>query len=232
MGSWIDFASGPLFAVAFLIMVLGLGRHVVLQAHALLAGKGRRLRQVSWRRVLLDTLGWALPLRHMVRGTIFISLTSFLFHVGAVVVPLFYAGHIVLWEAFLGVDLPALGPLAADLLTLSTCCCCLLLLSYRIFIRRARDLSRPSDYAILLLVFLPFASGFLAAHPRFDPLPWGVMILIHILSAEALMIAMPFTKLSHVVLFAFDRLSLVHWQLRPGAGERVAEALFGEEARV
>jgi hypothetical protein len=58
------------------------------------------------------------------------------------------------------------------------------------------------------------------------------MILAHILSGEALMIAMPFTKLSHVVLFVFDRLSLVHWQLRPGAGDRVAEALFGEEARV
>ena len=57
-------------------------------------------------------------------------------------------------------------------------------------------------------------------------------MLIHILSAEPLMIVAPFTKLSHIVLFAFDRLSAVHWQLRPGAGEEVAEALFGEEARV
>ena len=46
------------------------------------------------------------------------------------------------------------------------------------------------------------------------------------------MFVAPFTKLSHIVLFPFDRLSAVHWQLRPGAGERVAEALYGKEARV
>jgi len=81
-------------------------------------------------------------------------------------------------------------------------------------------------------VLLPFVSGYLATHPHLSPIPWGGMMLTHILSAEALMIVVPFTKLSHIVLFAFDRLSAVHWQLRPGAGEKAAEALFGKEARV
>jgi hypothetical protein len=45
-------------------------------------------------------------------------------------------------------------------------------------------------------------------------------------------VLVPFTKLAHVVLFAFDRISAVHWQLTPGAGDKVAEALFGDEARV
>jgi len=57
-------------------------------------------------------------------------------------------------------------------------------------------------------------------------------MLIHLLSAEALFIAIPFTKLSHIVLYFFDRLSPVHWQLKPGAGDKVAEALFGKEAKV
>ena len=232
MDYWLDIARGPLFALALLVMLLGLGRLALLQLHALVFRKGRRLKQVSWRRVTLDSLSWAVPLRHLVRGTIFISATSFLFHVGAILVPLFCPSHIVLWEEFLGVGLPALGRGAADALSLSTIGCCLLLLGYRVVIRRARDLSRVSDYAILILVLMPFLSGYLASHPRLNPLPWGAMLLIHVLSAEALMIAMPFTKLSHVVLFAFDRLSEVHWQLRPGAGEKVAEALFGEEARV
>jgi hypothetical protein len=35
-----------------------------------------------------------------------------------------------------------------------------------------------------------------------------------------------------VVLFFFDRISAVHWQLRPGAGDRVAEALYGEEVKI
>ena len=43
-------------------------------------------------------------------------------------------------------------------------------------------------------------------------------------------VTVPFTKLAHVVLFFFDRLSQVHWQLRPGAGDRVAGALFDRKA--
>ena len=42
----------------------------------------------------------------------------------------------------------------------------------------------------------------------------------------------PFTKLAHVVLFFFDRISAVHWQLKPGAGDKIAEALFGEEVKI
>jgi hypothetical protein len=57
-------------------------------------------------------------------------------------------------------------------------------------------------------------------------------MLTHVLSAELLFVLIPFTKLSHIVLFFFDRISVLHWQLRPGAGEKVAEVLYGEEARV
>jgi len=232
MQSVTDFARGPLFAVAILVFVLGMGRHVVLQVHGLLANKGRRLQRVSWLRMMRESLGWVVPLRHLVRGTVFVSLTSFLFHVGALLVPLFYAGHVVLWQRFLGIGLPAIGRVTGDVLTLSTCACCLFLLCFRAVVPRARHLSRFGDYLVLVAIFVPFATGFMAAHPRFDPLPWTGMYLVHILSAEVLLVAAPFTKLSHIVLFAFDRISLVHWQLRPGAGDRVAEALYGGEARV
>lgn len=93
-------------------------------------------------------------------------------------------------------------------------------------------MSMPSDYALLILIFLPFSTGFLASHPGMNPFPWNVIMLVHLLSAELLFVLIPFTKLAHIVLFAFDRISAIHWQLRPGAGDKVAEALYGEEARV
>ena len=82
------------------------------------------------------------------------------------------------------------------------------------------------------MVLLPFLFGFFAGHPSFNPFPWETAMLLHLLSAEALFIAIPFTKLAHIVLYLFDRLSAVHWQLKPGAGDKVAEALFGKEAKV
>ena len=232
MEHWLDLARGPLFAFSFLVMVLGLARHVLLQVHALVTKKGLRLRQAPWRRIASSALSWAVPVRHLDRSTLVMTTASFLFHVGAVVVPLFLAAHVALWTSFLGVALPALGEGLADLLTVLTIVCVLVLVAYRLTTPRARALTRASDYGVLGLVLVPFLSGFLAAHPVVNPLPWSWMMLLHILSAELLLVVIPFTKLAHVVLFPFDRLSEVHWQLRPGAGDRVAAALYGEEARV
>lgn len=231
MDQWLEFARGPLFALTFLIMVLGLARHVLIQVH-LLVSKGNMLRRVTWRRVLGDSLTWVLPLKHLKRGTVLLTLASVVFHIGAILVPLFLADHVVLWESFLGVGLPKLSVPLADALTLVTAGLIVVLLSYRLLITRSRDLSRLSDYIILVMVLLPFVTGYMASHPEVNPLPWQSMMLIHVLSAEALFVAIPSTKLAHVVLFPFDRLSQVHWQLRAGAGERVAAALFGEEAKV
>ncbi|MFH2002452.1 MAG: hypothetical protein ABIK28_22455 [Planctomycetota bacterium] len=232
MEQWIAFAKGPLFTITFLIMILGLGRHVVIQVHALALRKGRRLRNAPWKRIAIDTMSWAMPVRHLVKGTIFFSIASFFFHIGAIVVPLFLADHIVLWEGFLGVDLPSIGREAADILTLLTLACLLMLLGWRIFIGRVRAMSKSTDYVLLLLILLPFATGYMSSHPGANPFPWEGTMLVHLLSAEALFVVVPFTKLAHVVLFVFDRISAVHWQLRPGAGDKIAEALFGDEARV
>jgi nitrate reductase gamma subunit len=232
MEHWLELARGPLFAFTFLVMALGLARHVLLQVHGLVTRKGQRLRQAPWRRMASSALSWAVPVRHLDRSTLVMTTASFLFHVGAVVVPIFLAAHVALWSGFLGVSLPALGEGAADLLTVMTIVCILALFAYRVMTPRARALSQASDYAVLGLVLIPFLSGFLAAHPTLNPLPWSWMMLLHILSAELLLLAIPFTKLAHVVLFPFDRLSEVHWQLRPGAGDRVAAAIYGEEAHV
>jgi nitrate reductase gamma subunit len=230
MEQWLDLARGPLFAFSFLIMAFGLARHVVLQVHGLMTRQ--RLRQAPWRQIASNALSWTLPIRHLDRSTILMTTASFLFHVGAILVPVFLAAHVVLWEGLLGVSLPALGEGLADLLTLLTIVCVPILFVYRLTTPRARALSRPSDYILLGLVLLPFLSGFLASHPTFNPLPWSWMMLFHVLSAELLLVITPFTKLAHIVLFPFDRLSEVHWQLRPGAGDRVAAALYGEEAHV
>ena len=232
MEELLEFAKGPLFGVSILIMVLGLARHVLIQVHGLLSFRSDRMRHVRWKKIIRDTLSWVLPARHMVQGTILMSIASFVFHIGVILVPLFLADHIVLWERFLGVSLPRLQPFWADVLTLLTISAGIGLFGYRLLTQRTRAMSRFSDYLILGMVMLPFVTGYLASHPLINPFSWQSMMLTHILSAEALFIIVPFSKLAHMVLFPFNRLSEVHWQLRPGAGDKVAEALYGEEARV
>lgn len=232
MEEWIDFAKGPLFAFTFLIMIMGLARLILIQVYTLVTGKGRRLTSAPWRKIMSEAASWVVPVRHLIPGTKLFSIVSYLFHIGVLVVPLFLADHIALWERFLGVNLPAIGYDLADFLTLFTIACIIVLLGFRMFSRRLRSMSRRADYTLLLLVLVPFATGYLAMHPRYNPLPWDAMMLIHLLSAELLFVTIPFTKLAHIVLFFFDRISGLHWQLRPGAGDKVAEVLYGKEARV
>lgn len=232
MENWLEFAKGPLFVFTFLFMILGLFRHVILQTYYLAFRKGRRLRNAPWGKIIRDTLSWAVPVKHFIPGTVFFSTASFLSHIGMILIPLFLADHIVMWEAFFGINLPSFGGLPADVLTIFTMACLIVLFCCRLFIGRQRAMSGPMDYFILIMVFLPFMSGFMASHPHMNPLTWDAMMLIHILSSETLFVLIPFTKLSHIVLFFFDRISGLHWQLRPGAGDKVAEALFGKEARV
>jgi len=232
MEQWINFAKGPLFAFTFLIMILGLARLVVIQVSSLVMGKGRRLRNAPWRKIAGEAASWVVPVRHLIPGTKIFSTVSYLFHIGVLIVPLLLADHIVLWENLLGVNLPSIGYGAANFLTLFTIACVVALLGFRTFSRRLRSMSERADYALLFVVLIPFISGYLASHPRYNPLPWDVMMLVHLLSAELLFVTIPFTKLAHIVLFFFDRISGLHWQLRPGAGDKVAEVLYGKEARV
>lgn len=228
----IHFAKGPLFAFSFLVMILGLARLLVIQVYTLVAEKGTRLRNAPWKSIVSDAATWLVPVRHLVKGTILFSVMSFLCHIGMIIVPIFLAAHIALWEGFFKVDLPSIGAGWADYLTLLTIACLIMLLGLRTFVRRQRSMSRRTDYVLLIVLLVDFGAGYLASHPNVNPLSWQLMMLVHLLGGNLLFLIIPFTKLAHIVLYPFDRVSALHWQLRPGAGDKVAQALFGEEARV
>jgi len=232
MQEWLDFARGPLFAFTFLIMILGLARHFIIQFYSIFISKGKQLKNVSWKKIFSDIGSWIVPVKHLIKGTVLFSTVSFIFHVAAILVSLLFIDHIILWEDYLRIDLPSIGRSLTDILTLITIGCILILIACRIFVKRQREMSRKSDYILLIMILFPFLFGFFAGHPAFNPFPWKTAMLLHILSAEALFIVIPFTKLAHITLYIFDRLSAVHWQLKPGAGDKVAEALFGKEAKV
>jgi nitrate reductase gamma subunit len=232
MDWWIDFAKGPLFAITFLIMVLGLARHVIIQIYYLFFAKGARLKNVPWNKMFKDMATWVVPVGHLIKGTRFFSVCSFVFHLALILVAVFLVDHIVLWENLIGVSLPSIGRVVADWLTVITIICILGLLFFRIFVPRSRAMSRPIDYIVLIAILLPVVFGFMAGHPGWNPFTWELSMLLHILTGEFVLILIPFTKLAHIVLYFFDRLSPIHWQLKPGAGDKVAHALFGKEAKV
>lgn len=222
----LELARGPLFRFALLFMVLGLGRHLVLTFLAIrraIAKAGDK--DVPLRRIALATLGWLFPFTKMRPRRIY-SFLSIAFHAGIIITPLFLAGHIALWQRGLGFGWPAIGNSLADVLTLVVMVSVVGLVVGRQWTGEARSLTRSQDIILLLLVALPFASGFILAHPALSPFDASAAMLVHALSADLVMVLIPTTKLSHCVLLPTTQLvSDVGWRFPPDAGEKVLAAL-------
>ena len=75
-------------------------------------------------------------------------------------------------------------------------------LARRILVPRVRILSTLADYLILLLVAAPFVTAYAAHHQWLD---YHTLLVAHTIAGEALIAAIPFTKLGHMPFLIFSR---------------------------
>lgn len=238
MEAWLDFARGPAFVFAFSFMILGLIRHLVLTVWEV-ARAMRRAGDKTWpyRQVCIATLKWLFPADKLKNELLF-SLTSILFHVAILVVPIFLGGHIVLWARGLGVSWTSVSWLAipnslADLVTIVAIVTAVALVIQRVAARATRTLSRFQDYALPLVIAVPFVSGFFVMHPAINPFSFQATLLVHVLSANVVFVLVPITKLSHAVLIPGTQVvSEVAWHWPPDAGSKLAATLGKEDESI
>jgi nitrate reductase gamma subunit len=225
--AWIEFGRGPLFRLAFSLMVLGLARVLVLTVAGIVESYRRsRDRIVPWKDVARQTLGWLFPAGRLWRKRPAYSATSFLFHVGLLTVPLFLAAHVLSWKRATGFAWPAMPQAAANWLTLLAIAGALGLLFGRLFHRSARTLSRRQDYMWPALLAVPFATGYFCANAAIGPKTYQWLMLTHVYSANLIMLMIPFTKIAHCVLAPLSQVvTAVAWKFPAGAGDLVAATL-------
>ena len=210
-------------------MVLGLIRHIFVTVSEVMKMVGRAgNKDVAYRQVFAATMKWLFPVGQ-IRQRFFFSITSLMFHVAIIVVPIFLAGHIALWKSGTGLSWPAISNGLADVLTITAVATAVLLVVQRAAARDSRALSRFNDYALPLLIAVPFVAGFLVMHPTWNPFSYELALLVHIMSANVLLILIPLTKLSHMVLLPATQLvSELGWHFPPDAGRKVAVDLGKE----
>jgi len=233
METALQWARGPVFLFAFSFMALGLIRLLALTAWEM-ARAVRRAgdREIPYGQIFVATLKWLLPVGKLKNRLLF-GLTTLLFHVGVLLVPIFLAGHIALWTRGLGISWPAMPNQVADVLTLVAIFCAVALVLQRAMARDTRALSRFQDFVMPLLVALPFASGFLVMHPDLNPLSHEAALLVHVMSANLLFVLIPITTLSHIALMPSVQLvSEIAWHWPPDAGSKLAATLGKEEEPV
>jgi nitrate reductase gamma subunit len=204
----VQFVQGPLIGVALVIFFLGL----LLQGIQFF----RLTREKEWRYPPLpsepkkakETLGRLVGCcLASFRGTLWetdrlMTIMTSLFHVCLVVTPLFLLGHNILLDQAVGVSLWSLPEWMTDRLTLITLICAAYFAGRRLFLARVRILTTAYDYFILLIATGPFLTGYLAYNQWFD---YPTVMTLHILSGEAMLIILPFTKLGHMLFFFLYR---------------------------
>lgn len=229
MDVWLHWGKGPLFWTALTFMLLGLARHAALTLwEAARAYRRAGDKHIPVGQVFRSTVKWLFPFGGL-RNRWLYSLTTLVFHAGVILVPLFLAGHIKLWNAALGVSWPALPNPLATTLTLIVVVAAIALLVQRAAAKDSRILSRFQDYALPLFIAVPFLSGFMVMHPAWNPFARDPVLLIHVLSADLLMFLVPVTKLSHMTLLPLTQfVSQLAWHFPQDAGRRVAVTLGKE----
>lgn len=229
MENVISFLSGPGLYVSLGVFFIGLGARFALyfmglswkldrvayKAEMAWGLKGGAHSAVKWL-IPFGTYGW--------RAQPFVTVAFFMLHLGAVAVPLFLSGHNVVLQEALGFSLPSMPQRLADGLTALALLGLGLIVLRRIALPEVRILTTAYDYFIILLVFVPLASGFLAAR-RFGD--YDMWLLCHIVSGELLLILAPFTKLSHIALYFASRIQIgMDYAIKRGGHSRKSGALF------
>ncbi len=208
MMDFYSLVEGPLLWVAFLTFIIGSLMRAFL--FFIVSQKMDKIiyEHFRWKYVLSTFGRWLLPLNKTVTKNPFFTISGYLFHICLIAVPIWLTGHITLWEEsrfeWSWLSMPEA---LSDWMTLVFLAIALFFLLRRIFSADIHLLSTFSDYLLLVVTALPFMTGYFLMHGTLDGI--GVlgdnMPIIHILTGEIMLILIPFTKLSHFILFFFSR---------------------------
>ncbi len=126
------------------------------------------------------------------------TILFFVFHIGLIITPIFLLAHNIILKERWGISWFTISGPVADLLTIAVIVCVVFLALRRIAFPEVRILTTAYDYILLAVAVAPFVTGFFATQQISGYKFW---FMAHIICAEIMLIAIPFTKLSHVVLF-------------------------------
>ncbi len=203
MNQLYEFLTGPALWAAFVIFIVGLVVRVTY-----LYGLSKERDRVFYNHVDLkwgirSIFHWLLPLGSVsLRTQPLFSIAFYLFHLCLFGVPLFLLAHNTLFREAFGFSLPSLPDSIADIFTVVFILTGLALLVRRLVRPEVRILTSTWDYFLLILTCAPFVTGFLAYHQIG---PYQLILILHVLLAEVLLVIIPFSKLSHIILFLPSR---------------------------
>lgn len=192
---WLIWARGPAFQIATVILVMGM---IIRFIEILMLGRKENLATPRGSAIKggFQTIATrSVPAKGTFQRSSFTIVMGYIFHIGLFVVIFLLAPHILVFSKVLGLSWPALPTTIVDAVAVITILALVAVLIHRLNNKVQRYLSGPMDYVVWGLTILPLITGYMAFHRVGFSGP--ALIAMHIMSVELLMIAFPFSKLSH-----------------------------------
>ena len=192
----LDFVRGPGLQIAAAVFVLGM---VYRMLHLILLGRKKNLaapRGTEWGPGLRTMWHRSLPSVGLTSRGYFIVIAGYVFHLGFLITLLFLSQHIDLFRSLLGFGWPALPPSLITIMAILTITAMIALLVHRYTDPVKRLISDYQDYLTWVLTFLPLLTGIMLKQGI--ALDYQQMLIVHIVTVELLLIAIPYTKLVHI----------------------------------
>ncbi|HYA42927.1 MAG TPA: hypothetical protein VEF34_16605 [Syntrophobacteraceae bacterium] len=195
--------SGPLVWVSFALFLGGIIYRIISMARLARKKDIVVYEYMSPYYALRSILHWIVPFGSVnMRMKPVMTIVTFCFHLCLLALPIFLFAHVMLVKESWNVSWATLPDGAADPMTLIVIGACVFFLVRRFVVPEAKFLTSPSDYLILAMVAAPFITGFWTYHQ----LPGlKAAAILHMLSGEIMLAAIPFTRLSHMIFFPFTR---------------------------
>jgi nitrate reductase gamma subunit len=197
------FVSGPLAWVAFIIFIGG-SLFRLINLIILVHRKERFIYSyMSLKYSLRSILHWSTPFAtENMRQHPALTIVAFAFHICLLLTPIFLLAHVTLVDEAWNVSWWTLPDGATQIMTLIVIAGCVFFLVRRLVNPEVNYVTSASDYIILAIVAAPFVTGFLAYYQWFG---YPIFLILHILAGEIMLVAIPFTRLSHMLFAPLTR---------------------------
>ncbi len=195
--------TGPLAWAAFIVFIAGSLYRLINMLYLVNKKEKFIYTYMSFKYSFRSIFHWIIPFatlnwkRHPV-----LTIVTFAFHLCLIITPVFLLSHAILWNESWNISLWTLPDGVADIMTLIVVGSCIFFLVRRLVSPEVQYVTSVSDYVILAIVALPFITGFIAYHQWFN---YPFFMILHIISGEIMLVAIPFTRLSHMLFSPFTR---------------------------
>ena len=197
------FISGPLAWVAFILFIGG-SLFRLINLIILVHRKEKFIYSyMSLKYSLRSILHWSTPFAtDNMRKHPWLTIVAFAFHICLLLTPIFLLAHVILIDEAWDVSWWTLPDGAAQIMTLIVVAGCAFFLVRRLVRPEVNYVTSASDYVMLAIIAAPFVTGFIAYYQLFE---YPIVMLLHVLAGEIMLVAIPFTRLSHMLFAPLTR---------------------------